>query len=720
MNTVGNVAAIRAPDKAQMLDHLMLLFGRAMTGRIEITGIKVTQDGERVSPRTHFFNTDQLDEAADYAADLNSEPMWNVYVGAATRDPDVFPGKAATDDDFHRAWAIHADIDDAHDLPAVRAKYRDLGIVPPFVVITGRTPTTRAQLWWPLEEPISDREVYRQTLRGVAAALHTDPSVTAAKQLMRLAGGLNWPKKGDRKLEPTETTQPDGAMAAFSIEQIHRAFPPADVGTVGGAIPEVTIGQGGVFGMEEKVMDGREGYAFRLIRAHLHEFMGTTGAEPSADELYRSVAPVYLRKVDQVRPGRGPEFLKRKCDEALRTFREGHIPFMRDLDEAVVSWAERVREHGSPPAVHDVEEDEDDEFAPSPKADYDLFEVLSIADLRALPDAEWTVEEVIPRGGLGFIYGAPGCFKTFVCCDLGLHMAYKRTEWMAKPLKHGGSVLYLANEGAAGLKNRITAWQRQNGYEEDTSDFRVIRKAMSFMDAGDVERLERTVAAVVAASGPVDTIFVDTVSRVLPGADENLQKDMTIFVAACDRLREAFGATVIGVHHTNKNGDMRGSTVFLGQGDFIMRVDKLESRTGGTLTCEKQKEAEDGWKRSFSIEEHTWTPTGSIKPTKSLAAVFGAADVPGPVGPSWPQRDVLRAFQNDIQNAFLSGKPLQTASIAKREGRHAITRLAQAHSVPAAVVQDIVETWLNHDVLGVEVADTHTKTRGLKVLKWLD
>jgi hypothetical protein len=337
---VSNVAAILAPDRTQMLQHLGLLFGRAMTGRVEITGIKVTGEDEHHAVRTHYFNLDQLEEAAEYAAKLNAEHMWNVYVGAATRTDDVFPGRAASDKDFHKAWAVHADIDDGHDLAAVREKYRKLNLVPPYIVVTGRTPTTRAQLWWPLEEPISDADVYRDTLRGVVSVLQTDPKVTSAKQLMRLGGGINWPKKDGRVLEKIEIVHPSGAATSFSLEQIHRAFPPA-AALPAGEMADVTVTPAGALGLTEKVMDGRETYAFRLVRAHLREWIGTTGCEPTADELYKDVAPVYLAKADQVRPGRGPEFLKQKVADALRAYHAGQIPGMRTLEEGVQTWAER-------------------------------------------------------------------------------------------------------------------------------------------------------------------------------------------------------------------------------------------------------------------------------------------------------------------------------------------------------------------------------------------
>lgn len=227
-----SVKPILTPNRAAMVQHLELLFGRALTGKIELTAIKADA-GPTDRPETRFFNLDQIEDAADWAVTTNTKHMWNVYVGAALRSPDVFPGKAADDDDFHAAYAICADVDEAHDLKRVRERYRALNIAPPFAVVTGRTPSTRAQLWWPLEDPIRDAETYRQTLRAVAHNLGTDRATTAAKQLMRLGGGVAWPKakKPGRILEPTEVNTPDGAQSVFTLEQIQRAFPPPEPAT---------------------------------------------------------------------------------------------------------------------------------------------------------------------------------------------------------------------------------------------------------------------------------------------------------------------------------------------------------------------------------------------------------------------------------------------------------------------------------------------------------
>jgi AAA domain len=73
------------------------------------------------------------------------------------------------------------------------------------------------------------------------------------------------------------------------------------------------------------------------------------------------------------------------------------------------------------------------------------------------------------------------------------------------------------------------------------------------------------------------------------GGDENAAKDMGVFVAAADRLRQATGATVLLIHHHGKAGAVRGSTALVAAVDTI-----LEAKRDGTLLtlgCGKQKDA---------------------------------------------------------------------------------------------------------------------------------
>ena len=344
----------------------------------------------------------------------------------------------------------------------------------------------------------------------------------------------------------------------------------------------------------------------------------------------------------------------------------------------------------------------------------DEYELLSIDDLDNLPDVEWIVRNVLARASLGLLFGAPGSWKTFVALDLALTLAYDVASWLEQPANTGASVLYIASEGATGLGRRIKAWRRKHGHEKASDRFHLIRAPLSFMNANDVAKLVRTLDTYTAKHGAPALIVVDTVSRVLPGADENLQKDMTIFVQACDALRLRYGAAVLGVHHTNKAGDMRGSSVLLGAADAVFRAEVVEG-SSGVLVCEKQKEAEGGWRRTFMAELEEWFVPGQVECVKSLVIDWTQDETAS----RWPPRDTLRRMQMMIQAAFEAGQPLSMTPQTRKAGRYAPVRLSKQFDVAADVVSEVVQAWLDNGVVANRRASSNTKMYGLEVVEWL-
>jgi hypothetical protein len=230
------------------------------------------------------------------------------------------------------------------------------------------------------------------------------------------------------------------------------------------------------------------------------------------------------------------------------------------------------------------------------------YELLCLGDVLTLPDPVWLLERHIPESGLGFLYGRPGCGKSFVALDMALHMAHRLPTWHGDAIRtpegiESPTVLYIASEGVSGFKGRAGAWLTGRYLPPGAPKFFLLRETINFMKPDDIGKLVRTARS--AGLPRVDLTIVDTVSRALPGADENLQKDMTLFVSACDALRGALGGGVLGVHHAGKSGDMRGSTVLLGAGDYVLRLDRAEGEKVGSLRCEKQKDGPDGWHDAY-------------------------------------------------------------------------------------------------------------------------
>lgn len=228
--------------------------------------------------------------------------------------------------------------------------------------------------------------------------------------------------------------------------------------------------------------------------------------------------------------------------------------------------------------------------------------LLTIDEIENLKEPAWLVRRHLPENSLSFLYGAPGSYKSFVALDLALHIGFHMPDWHSDRITASGTVVYIAGEGAHGMRDRISAWKRAQLFlpERETS-FRLIQRSVDFTQKDQIVFLKEAIRD--EAVDDLRLIVIDTVSRAIPGADENSQKDMTPFVSACEDLQQEFHTAVLGVHHADKQGkQMRGSTVLLGAADAVFRADK-KSDMAVVLTCEKQKDAPDGWVDTYQMQK---------------------------------------------------------------------------------------------------------------------
>lgn len=347
--------------------------------------------------------------------------------------------------------------------------------------------------------------------------------------------------------------------------------------------------------------------------------------------------------------------------------------------------------------------------AEAQEADDDLFPVLSLRDIESRPPPRFLVDRHIPQVSTGFLYSAPGAGKSFLALDLALSLAFKKPDWHGDALDPGDdtpSVLYIAAEGSFGFRNRVRAWRTARNIPHDAPDtFVMIERTIDFMRPDDVAKLIRTVRKAVQRRPCL--VVVDTVSRSMPGADENLQKEMTLFVKACDHVKDAFQCAVLGVHHAGKSGDMRGSTVLRGAGDFVFKLERAKGASVGHLSCEKQKDAPDGWTEPYLFEKLS-LGDGQTSLVASRAAMPGGRE--GPMTPTSASL-VLAA----MRAAWEAGEPWGKT---RRAGAlFAVDRMVRDHGLSAEQAESYLGLWLADGTVVLEEVSRKTKRVGYRVLR---
>ena len=462
------------------------------------------------------------------------------------------------------------------------------------------------------------------------------------------------------------------------------------------------------------LIDGREDHMTRLVWGAVLDWYRECPIKPDDTEQRAKAAEKYLVYEADV-SSRLVDAGRSKTD-LLEQESRGASLFWVKWQVAMDQWDTNVAEAANKPKPGEFVEPDfeaasakvEEQAKTNPAA---LFEYLSVDQIKQMPDPDWLISGLVVEQSLGFIYGPPGCLKTFIALDMALSFTVGMPDWWGRAIERKSAVVYISSEGQADLKFRIQAWEQHNKVLADDTPFYLIRQTINFMKQEDVGKLLATVQAIADLAGvPVMAVFVDTVSRVLPGSDENLQKDMTLFVAACDAVRQRFGATVIGLHHTSRNGNIRGSTVIPGAGDFLVEVRREPGALTGSIFATKIKSAEDGWEQHFKVEK---IQLGDFPSRSSLvvAPVDVAPKREG--GPLWPDKDTCRQILAAIHEQWEAGKPW---CFAKNSSRAGVPNIMKRWRLKRDVATDILVTWNANGVICEDVRNKENHITGYRKL----
>ena len=236
----------------------------------------------------------------------------------------------------------------------------------------------------------------------------------------------------------------------------------------------------------------------------------------------------------------------------------------------------------------------------------------------------WRIKGLIPKAGLGAIYGPSGEGKTFVALDLAMTIA-RGVPWRGRKAERA-AVLYLSPDGGEMVQNRFFAYCQHHGVDPDDPDDHSLFLAprpIDLLNRGGRHGNDGTTAALAtierieAAYGvKIGVVMIDTASRVMPGGDENAAKDVTRFIDNMAAIAGE-GRAVIAIHHTPKSDStvLRGHSALHGACDFELNVNDRQ------ITVAKQREGESGQVLGFDLAVEEIGVDEDGEPVTSCVAV---------------------------------------------------------------------------------------------------
>ena len=158
------------------------------------------------------------------------------------------------------------------------------------------------------------------------------------------------------------------------------------------------------------------------------------------------------------------------------------------------------------------------------------------------------IEGVFFDGQASTITGRNSAGKTFFVIDAAMHVATGQ-KWRGHDVAQR-NVLYIALEGATGIRERVEAWGKHHKVDPHTIPFAVMDGSMNLLR--NDKATEQDVLA-FARQCEAKWIIIETLARLMPGGNESGGEDMGTVIQVLNKLRRATGAHVTVVHHLGKD-----------------------------------------------------------------------------------------------------------------------------------------------------------------------
>ena len=190
-------------------------------------------------------------------------------------------------------------------------------------------------------------------------------------------------------------------------------------------------------------------------------------------------------------------------------------------------------DHDLAVAVRPIEFEQEASQEPSDEVvsrnEFQPYPIFRLCDITPSLANNYLIKGLIDRETLIVMYGRSGSGKSFLATDLGLAIASGQ-PWRGNRTRRG-RVVYVAAEGAKGMKNRLYGASQNLACSSVAAvDFHLVPSVVRLTeDEPDVDRFVRTILD--KCGNGADLVIIDTLSRSMTG-DENTSKDMMAAVAA--------------------------------------------------------------------------------------------------------------------------------------------------------------------------------------------
>ena len=233
---------------------------------------------------------------------------------------------------------------------------------------------------------------------------------------------------------------------------------------------------------------------------------------------------------------------------------------------------------------------------------------------RSLLDQKYILYPLFSERETVLIAAEPKAGKTAISLKLAMSVASGESIGEKLAISEARPVLYFTLEGARAVEMRIAA---ERGSRKDAGKpwpeqdmlFVVDRPQNLLKDDEQAKFCAKVVAHSRRCEQLFGTslglIFIDTLTKAMPGGDQNSVEDTSQLFKITDVLR-AFGitATVVFIHHLGKDNNVRGSTNIEAEVDVITSVEKTKTPGIVKLIIRRARSIDESVSYTFKLSSY--------------------------------------------------------------------------------------------------------------------
>lgn len=257
----------------------------------------------------------------------------------------------------------------------------------------------------------------------------------------------------------------------------------------------------------------------------------------------------------------------------------------------------------------------------------------------------WRIKGILPMLDNVLIMGPSRSGKTFETLDMIMHV-HNGQQFAGRKVIPGGYI-YLTYEGATGFENRLRAYLKHHEMTvADLHSFAWLTAPPNlFSSEENIAALIEEIKAIAAGfTLPLAGIVIDTHNSATRGSSEIKSDDMNKIMQNYDTIKDATGAPLLVIGHTNAEGRHRGNEQFFNNIETAILIERVYTDAKKTIEKRdddgvavrrgrivKQREGDDRTTWDFVLHKVVIGEDEDGEPIDSMVSVEPAQHVPDQV-----------------------------------------------------------------------------------------